>query len=99
MRLLAMFLLAFSIPVLFSQTSFSQSPASRPFYKNPLAMTISQTLAGPDNDTDTRARIRIFPGREKTFLLEENRDLRFTYNLQPDRSAPLVFVIPGTGGN
>jgi predicted alpha/beta-fold hydrolase len=31
--------------------------------------------------------------------MEKNGNLRFTYALQANRQAPLVFVIPGTGGN
>jgi hypothetical protein len=74
------------------------SAAPTPVLENPLAMTVTQTLASPKKDRSTRAKISILPARLDTFLLENDADLKFTYQLQKDKSAPLVFIVPGTGG-
>lgn len=76
------------------------APAVQPpaVLANPLAMTVTQTLASPKNDRSSRSKVSLLPQRKKTFLFEKDADLRFTYQLQANKSAPLVFVIPGTGG-
>jgi len=65
---------------------------------NPLAMTVTQTLAQPKNDRSSRAKISFIAERKNTFLLEDHGDLSFTYQVQADKNAPLAFIIPGTGG-
>ncbi|MBS1969385.1 MAG: hypothetical protein JSU04_03720 [Bdellovibrionales bacterium] len=65
---------------------------------NPLAMTVTQTLASPKDDRSKRATISLIPERRQTFLFEKDSDLKFTYRVQKDATAPLVFIVPGTGG-
>jgi predicted alpha/beta-fold hydrolase len=94
--------LLFSFSSIFTQPVLAQladAAGSRSFYTNPLAMTITQVLAGPSVDKAKRSSVSVYPERRKTPLLEDRGDLRFAYRLQADRTAPLVFVIPGTGGN
>lgn len=67
-------------------------------FLNPLAMTVTQTLAGPTKDLSKRTTVTVLPNRPKTYLLEDYKDLHFTYQVQPKKDAPLVFIIPGTGG-
>ncbi len=65
---------------------------------NPLAMTITQALVSPKEDRSKRATISLMPERRQVFLFEKNADLKFTYRVQKDPTAPLVFIVPGTGG-
>ncbi len=69
------------------------------YIQNPLATSLSQTLVGPLSDSATRLKVNLYPERRHTPLLENRGDLRFSYNLQANNTAPLVFVIPGTGGS
>lgn len=69
-----------------------------PVFKNPMAMTITHTLVAPEKDKSVRAKITLFPERKQVPFFEEAGELKFTYRLQKDPRAPLVFVIPGVGG-
>ncbi|WP_413290857.1 hypothetical protein [Bdellovibrio sp. HCB337] len=96
MRILSLFLVGVFLPFFALANQAPQKP-----YKvlaNPLAMTITQTLVSPKEDEATRGKLVVFPDRPKVFLFEKESDLHFTYQLQKNKKAPLVFVIPGTGG-
>lgn len=93
--------LAFAVLSLYVSITFAQSNAApeMSIFKNPLAMTVTQVLAGPEHEITSTDYVNLIPSRSKTPLLEKSGLLRFTYTLQTDVTAPLVFVIPGTGGN
>lgn len=74
----------------------SQKPSG--VLTNPLAMTITQTLVSPKEDNASRSKVTVFPDRPKIYIFEKESDLHFTFQLQDDKNAPLIFIIPGTGG-
>lgn len=80
----------------FASTSAALTPEL--ILKNPLAMTITQTLVSPEKDASSRDSVRVLPSRDKVFLFEDFAKLKFTYRLQKNKNAPLIFIIPGTGG-
>lgn len=67
--------------------------------KNPFATSITAAFLGPQKDTFKRDSVVVLPNRNDVFLMEDLAQLRFTYRLQDDRRAPLMFIVPGTGGN
>jgi pimeloyl-ACP methyl ester carboxylesterase len=91
--------LVFSFFFLASALAFGQTAPATAYYANPFAMTITQVLVAPQNDSAKRAHVSVIPERKNVFLMEDHADVGYTYNLQADPTAPVVFVIPGTGGS
>lgn len=93
--------LAFAVMSLYVSITFAQAikVPEMSIFKNALAMTITQVLAGPNHDITSTDYVNLIPSRSKTPLLAKSARLRFTFTLQADVTAPLIFVIPGTGGN
>lgn len=77
----------------------SQNVWSASYLENPLAMTASAALIRPKNEAAKEARIQILANRQDIPLMEDYAEAGFTYLLQKKPTAPLVFVIPGTGGS
>lgn len=85
-----------------AQTAFSQVPSdSLPaVIKNPLAMTISSVLIQPSTeDQSVKDTVTIWPKRSQTPLLERAGKARFSYRLQKSKTAPVIFIVPGVGGD
>ncbi|MFS4457817.1 hypothetical protein [Bdellovibrio sp. HCB2-146] len=78
-----------------AQTQQTQLP---PVLKNPYATTITAVLLGPDEDDFTRGEVTVIPGRQNVAYVEGLAKYKFNYLLQKNKRAPLVFVLPGTGG-
>lgn len=93
-----LFSLSFSAPALATESP-PTAQAKAAILRNPLAMTITQILAIPKKDEARRDELVLLPSRKDTFLFEGDAELKFTYHLQDRKTAPLIFVIPGTGGN
>lgn len=72
--------------------------ANELIFKNPVAMTLTQAVTFPSVDSSQSASVNLLPSRKPAWLLEDRHDLRFRFNLQLDRNAPVVFIIPGAGG-
>ncbi len=69
------------------------------FLKNPFSATIISTLVLPDsNKSFTRTSVTVLPSRKNVPLMERVVDFKYNYRLRADSTAPLVFIIPGTGG-
>ncbi|UYL07398.1 alpha/beta hydrolase [Bdellovibrio sp. SKB1291214] len=69
------------------------------FLKNPFAATITSTLVMPEsNSSFVRSSVTILPSRKSTPLMERVANFNYNYRLRSDNTAPLVFIIPGTGG-
>jgi predicted alpha/beta-fold hydrolase len=83
----------------FSTISLASDISPPSLIKNPLAATITSVLAGPEKDNFKRDSVIVLPNRDNVYLMEDLAQLRFTYRLQDNRRAPLMFVVPGTGGN
>ncbi|MNK06304.1 Alpha/beta hydrolase family protein [compost metagenome] len=86
---------------LIAQASFGQTVVENipPVVQNPLAMTISSVLVQPKSDHFHNDQILLLPKRGKVSLLEKASKLNFTYKLQSKKDAPLIFVLPGLGGD
>jgi pimeloyl-ACP methyl ester carboxylesterase len=69
------------------------------FLKNPFAATITSTLVMPESNASfSRASVTVLPYRKNTPLLERVSKFNYNYRLHNDKTAPVVFIIPGTGG-
>ncbi|QDK44553.1 hypothetical protein DOM22_04955 [Bdellovibrio sp. ZAP7] len=69
------------------------------FLKNPFAATITSTLILPEsNKAIIRGSVTVMPSRKTVPLMERVSDFNYNYRLRADHTAPLVFIIPGTGG-
>ena len=99
MRNLPGFLLSFFsfllMTIALSQSSHATQASA--LAANPFAMTMTQALALPSTDESISGRVNIL-GRGPTPLLEDRDDVRYNAMIQVNRAAPLVFVLPGTGG-
>jgi pimeloyl-ACP methyl ester carboxylesterase len=86
--------------VLVSVLSLNVFAAEIPdFLKNPYSATITSTLILPDsNKSFIRSSVTVLPSRKNVPLMERVVDFKYNYRLRADSSAPLVFIIPGTGG-
>lgn len=76
----------------------TQAGTLKKLFENPIAMTLTQALAFPATNDAEVGSVNVLPMRPRTPLLEDRHDLRFRYYLQKNPAAPLVFVLPGTGG-
>ncbi|MBK9322677.1 MAG: alpha/beta hydrolase [Bdellovibrionaceae bacterium] len=85
--------------VLFSLVSSFAFGQAITYIQNPLATSLSQSLVGPFSDSASRDKVNLYPERQTTPLLENRGDVRFSFMLQNNNKAPLVFIIPGTGGS
>jgi predicted alpha/beta-fold hydrolase len=94
MRSMILLLLSF-----FSLVSLASDKAPPSLIKNPLAASITSIFVVPQEDNFKRGSVTVLPNRDDVYLMEDLAQLRFTYRLQENRKAPLMFVIPGTGGN
>lgn len=94
MRSLILFLLTFV-----SVSGFASTPFPDSLLKNPFATTITSILASPNEDNFKRDSVTVLANRDDVYLMEDLAQLRFTFRLQENRRAPLMFVLPGTGGN
>jgi hypothetical protein len=83
----------------FSLASFASDNNLPSLIKNPFAATITAVLIGPENDDFKRDSVTVLPNRDDVYLMEDLSQLGFTYRLQKNLRAPLMFVLPGTGGN
>lgn len=83
--------------LLLTQLASAQVP-TLPVLRNTLAMTASTALIQPQKPAAIEETLTILPGRQNVYLMEDLGKIHFTYQLQKNRRAPLVFVIPGTGG-
>lgn len=90
MRFLLLLLLTCTAPAFASALSILETP---------LAMTITQILAMPTDHKVRLGTVSVIPERKNVFLLEKDGDLKFTYRLQTKKTAPVVFLLPGTGGS
>lgn len=80
---------------LFSSLSSFATPS---VLTNPLAMTITQKLLMPQEDDFSKGEINLKPERKSVFLFEDKAALKYSYRLQDRKQAPLIFIVPGTGG-
>ncbi len=68
--------------------------------ENPLAMTLSTVAIAPAKDSAKEELLTVLPGRSNVPLMDKKwGKVGFTYQLQSKKNAPLVFLIPGTGGS
>jgi hypothetical protein len=70
----------------------------------PYLSTLKALLIEPDKTfTQTEGHINLYPERSNCTALKnagfETQDISYKFKIQPNPSAPLMFVIPGTGGN
>lgn len=81
-----------------SQSVLARTDSIPEVLKNTLAMTVSTALLQPKEDLTTEGNLVLFPQRLDTPLVEHGAKVRFKYQIQKNKRAPLVFLIPGTGG-
>lgn len=68
--------------------------------ENSLAMTLSTVAIAPSKDLAKEEFLTVIPGRSNVPLMDKKSGkVGFTYLLQSKKDAPLVFLIPGTGGS
>lgn len=66
--------------------------------ENPYVMSVTSVIAIPKEDNFKRGEMTIYQSRWSVPLLNDLAEVRYVYRLQKNKSAPMVFVIPGTGG-
>ncbi|WP_413560381.1 hypothetical protein [Bdellovibrio sp. HCB209] len=88
---------SFLISIFFA---FNVSAAELPdFLKNPFAATITSTLVTPaSNSSFVRGSVTVLPSRHNVPLMEKVAQFNYNFRLRLDSSAPMVFIVPGTGG-
>ncbi len=62
-------------------------------------MSLTSAVVFPKEDRFTRSQYHHLSQRRNVAYLSELSTVRYTYRLQNKSKAPLVFVIPGTGGS
>ncbi|MEN0059683.1 MAG: hypothetical protein AAGB31_12665 [Bdellovibrio sp.] len=87
------------VSVITSFASAVQPLLYSPVLENPWAMTASAILIQPQQDRSVRGEIQLLPQRENIFLVENASTAKFTYQLQKNKKAPLIYIIPGTGAS
>jgi hypothetical protein len=60
-------------------------------------MTITQRLLMPKENDFSNGELSLLPQRKNVFLFEDKANLKYSYQLQENKQAPLIFIIPGTG--
>lgn len=68
-------------------------------YLNPFQATFTSLLVQPSQYEYEESEFTFYPERSKLPLVGSRNRLRYTYKLQVDPSAPLIFVFPGLGGH
>ncbi|WP_413586748.1 hypothetical protein [Bdellovibrio sp. HCB274] len=69
------------------------------FLKNPFAATITSTLVTAESSNAfNRGTVTLLPSRKSVPLMERAVDFNYSFRLRAEKKAPLVFLIPGTGG-
>ncbi|WP_413577738.1 hypothetical protein ACLVWU_04735 [Bdellovibrio sp. HCB290] len=86
--------------VLVTLVSFNVFAGQIPdFLKNPFAATITSTLVTAESSSAfKRATVTLLPSRKSVPLMERAVDFNYSFRLRVNKKAPLVFLIPGTGG-
>ncbi|WP_413580709.1 hypothetical protein [Bdellovibrio sp. HCB288] len=92
-----MSLVSFVLVSLISVASFAAQIPD--FLKNPFAATITSTLVTAESASSfQRGQVTLLPSRKSVPLMERAVDFNYSFRLRADEKAPLVFLIPGTGG-
>lgn len=97
-RLLIVFL---SCLCLLVQTVWAQAPDdsnSYP-YKNPLVATLTSVWINSQDLNFQEGELTLHPERSTLKLVGQRNRLKYTYALQSNSSAPLIFIISGLGGH
>jgi pimeloyl-ACP methyl ester carboxylesterase len=78
----------------------SEVSVAASFVENPLVMTLSTIAISPSKNLAKEEMLTIIPGRSNTPLIEKKwGKVGFTFQIHKNKKAPVVFIIPGTGGS
>lgn len=68
--------------------------------ENSLAMTLSTITIAPSQNTAQEEFLTVLPARSRVPLIDKKwGKVGFTFQIQKNKKAPVVFILPGTGGS
>jgi|GEM_PF-2017749 len=68
-------------------------------YENPFAATFTSIWVSSQNLHFQEGELTLHPERSKLKLVGQRNRLKYSYSLQADSSAPLIFIFSGLGGS